>query len=56
VKITKNNMAKYISKLCKENNPDACVDCSNLRCECYCHKEDEENTCEMLERGISFDD
>lgn len=52
-------MAGYISKLCKENNPDACMDCWNLRCTCYCHKEEEQeedNTCEMLERGISFDD
>ena len=52
---------KYLSKLCKENKPEACIDCLSIRCNCICHKkniwnDDDDNTCEMLEREISFDD
>lgn len=47
-----------LSKLCKENNPEACQDCFSIRCECSCHGQDdiEDNTCEMLENRESFDD
>ena len=29
---------KFLSKLCKENNPKACNDCLSIRCICTCHK------------------
>ena len=47
-----------LSKLCKENNPEACQDCFNIRCECSCHSQDdiEDNTYEMLKNEESFDD
>lgn len=47
-----------LSKLCKENNPEACNDCLSIRCQCNCHNQEdfEDNTCEMLENEESFDD
>lgn len=51
---------KFLSKLCKENKPEACIDCLSIRCICTCHKkdiwDDNNDTCQDLERGISFDD
>lgn len=34
---TKKTKPKFLSKLCKENNPEACKDCLNIKCKCYCH-------------------
>lgn len=33
---------KMLSKLCKENNPEACMDCLSIKCSCTCHSKSEE--------------
>lgn len=36
-------MANFLSKLCKENKPEACQDCKSTTCECFCHARDVSN-------------
>ncbi len=45
-----------LSKLCKENNPEACKDCLSIRCSCNCHQQDEDNWDDFEPHGDKFPD
>lgn len=50
-------MKKYLSKLCKENKPEACIDCLSIRCICTCHKKtifDEDEEDNLIENEFKF--